>query len=143
GERCGVEWDVRVEEGAAVAIGDGVLVEVRQQVRNAPGAAPAGVIGAAPVIVAVYPFVLELLARQVDAFADLLDREAGPPPEVLHLRRPVAAEIRDGQVLEGFLAIQPARLARSVRKQRVGELLAATRSAGDYVAVLGGRDEVR
>ncbi len=55
----------------------------------------------------------------------------------------MASEVGDGQALEGFLAIERARLASSFREQRIGELLAATRSARDHVGMLGGRDEVR
>src|SRR5438105_5408814 len=101
GEKCTVEGDVRIEQGATVAIGHGELVEVRQEVGSACCAAPAGIIGAAPEIAAVDLFLLELGPCQVDALADLLDREAGPPCEILELRRAVAAEIGEGQALEG------------------------------------------
>src|SRR5256885_3228280 len=76
GEKCTVERDVRSEQRAAVAVGDRELVEVRQEVRSAAVAAPAGIIRAAPEIVAVDLFLPELGACQMDALADVLDREA-------------------------------------------------------------------
>ena len=149
-KRVGIEPAVGVIERRPVAVPDGELVEVRQQVS---GGAPGGARPAAGVEPVPLP-VDELggqprrrcrprsRRRSGRPLGGLGEGQARPPGEVLQLRRTPAPEVPVSEPAERLLAIQDGRARHALVEQRVGELAAAAWTADDQRVQLRGDDQV-
>src|SRR6266404_8328904 len=93
-----------------VAVADGVLVEVGQQMGDRRGPAKGGRRGLVQVVLALDDPMPERRARELDAQSRLGRGQTRPPCEVLDLCRSVAAEVPARQLRKRLIALELARL---------------------------------